>query len=72
MFYVFFLFFCPKKYWKVKKKYEKEKKAEFSISLIFFFVKKQNFVAFYEIWYFKDQKDEKLVRFWQVFGKNNF
>ena len=72
MFYVFFFVFLPKKILKTQKKYEKEKKAEFSISLIFFFVKKQNFVAFYEIWYFKDQKDEKLVRFWQVFGKNNF
>ena len=72
MFYVFFLVFLPKKILKTPKKYEKEKKTEFSISLIFFFVKKQNFVVFYEIWYFKDQKDEKLVRFWQVFGKNNF
>ena len=68
----FFLGFFAKKILKTQKKYEKEKKAEFSISLIFFVVKKQNIVAFNEIWHFKHQKDEKLVRFWQVFGKNNF
>ena len=71
MFYVFFCFFA-KKNTENSKKNMKKKKAEFSISLIFFFVKKRNFVAFYEIWHFKHQKDEKLVRFWQVFGKNNF
>ena len=64
----FFLFFCQKNNENSKKVW-KRKKAEFSISLISFFVKKLNFVAFYEIWHFKHQKDEKLVRFWQVLGK---
>ena len=69
---MYFFCFFAKKNNENSKKYEKEKKAEFSISLIFFLVKKLNFVAFYEVWHFKHKKDEKLVKFWQVFGKNNF
>ena len=48
IFYVLCIFFgfLPKKILKTQKKYEKEIKAEFSISLIFFFVKKETLLHF--------------------------